>query len=181
MVASAFLPVAVHRGKLFFLFGKEHSTDSAPGWSDFGGGVKDGEDIYLAGLREFSEETTGFLGDDKELGKMVESNGGVYPIVHETYHIHVFRMDYDEMLPEYYNRSHRFVMSRMNHSVLKKSMIFEKAEMKWMSVGEMRRRRREFRSFYRVILDKILADIPNIKSFVMKSKPRHRFTMRKER
>ena len=47
MVASAFLPVAIHKGKLIFLFGKEAHDDSAPGFSDFGGGVKEGEDIYL--------------------------------------------------------------------------------------------------------------------------------------
>jgi 8-oxo-dGTP pyrophosphatase MutT (NUDIX family) len=181
MVASAFLPVAIHRGQLLFLFGKEHTTDSAPGWSDFGGGVKDNEDIYLAGLREFSEETTGFLGDDKELGKLVDKNGGVYPIVHGDYHIHIFRLDYDPMLPEYYNRSNKFVMSRMNHTVLKKSMIFEKAEMKWMTIGEMRRRRREFRHFYRVILDEILKEVPQIRSFILGTIPKkHRRTLRKE-
>ena len=40
MVASAFLPVALLNGELVFLFGKEATDDSAPGFSDFGGGVE---------------------------------------------------------------------------------------------------------------------------------------------
>ena len=79
MVASAFLPVTYYKNRLYFLFGKEAHDDSAPGFSDFGGGVKSGEDIYLAGLREFAEETTGFLGDPKELEELIKKNGGCYP------------------------------------------------------------------------------------------------------
>lgn len=167
MVAAGFLPVAIHKDKLYFLFGKEHANDQAPGWADFTGGIKPNEDIYLGALREFAEETTGFLGDTKELAEMVKKNGGVYPIVYNDYHIHIVRIDYDPLLPEYYNRSHNFIMSRMNHNVLRKTMIFEKAEMKWMTEGEMRRRRREFRSFYREILDQILIEIPKIREFII--------------
>ena len=170
MVASAFLPVTIHKGQLLFLFGKEAHDDSAPGFSDFGGGVKSGEDIYLAGLREFAEETTGFFGDAKELNEMVKKNGGVYPILDGEYHIHVFRMNYDPNLTEYFNRSHKFVADRMNTKVLRKSMIFEKVEIQWMTVNEMRRRRREFRPFYRKILDHILDEIPQIRKFIYSSR-----------
>jgi hypothetical protein len=166
MVASAFLPVALFKGKLYFLFGKEAPGDSTPGFSDFGGGVEDHEDIYKAGLRELAEETTGFFGGPDALDHFIRKQGGVLPMVHDTYHIHIFRMDYDPKMTEYYNNNHAFVYERMNHRVLKKTMIFEKIEMKWMTIPEMKRRRHEFRSFYQVILDKIIRNAPAIRRFI---------------
>ena len=58
MVGSSILPACVHKGKLYFLFGKENSLADTPGWSDFGGGVDPGESIYDTALREGGEELT---------------------------------------------------------------------------------------------------------------------------
>ena len=182
MVASAFLPVTIYKNRIHFLFGKEAHDDSAPGFSDFGGGVKPNEDIYYAGLREFAEETTGFLGDAKELEKMITKNGGCYSLVHGDYHIHIFRMDYDPMLVQYYNNSHRFIAKRVNAKILRKTMIFEKVEIEWMTANEMRQRRSEFRHFYREILDQILLEVPQIEKFIQSTKPRNvKSSVRKSR
>jgi 8-oxo-dGTP pyrophosphatase MutT (NUDIX family) len=166
MVASAFLPAAWYQGKLYFLFGKEAHDDSAPGFSDFGGRVEKGEDIYEAGLREMAEETTGFLGGPDNLRALIEHQGGVFRLSHGEYHIHVFRYDYDPKLVEYYNNSHRFVFERMDHAYLRKTMIFEKIEIQWMTLADMRERRSEFRPFYRKIVDKILRYAGPITRFV---------------
>lgn len=180
MVASAFLPVTYYKNKLYFLFGKEAHDDGAPGFSDFGGGVKSGEDIYLAGLREFAEETTGFLGDSDELGSMIKKNGGCYSLVDGDYHIHIFRMDYDPMLIEYYNNSHKFIANRVDAKILRKTMIFEKVEIQWMSVQEMKRRRKEFRHFYRSILDHIIEELPQIEQFIHARKTKHGKTLKRK-
>ena len=46
MTGSSILPVSYYKGQLYFLFGKENpKEDSARGFSDFGGGVEDGESI----------------------------------------------------------------------------------------------------------------------------------------
>lgn len=46
MVASSVLPVTIHNGKIYFLFGKENEMeDSSKGLSDFGGKVENGESI----------------------------------------------------------------------------------------------------------------------------------------
>ena len=64
MVAASILPVALHKGKIYFLFGKENEMeDSAPGFSDFGGRVENSESIMETALREGSEELCGFLGE----------------------------------------------------------------------------------------------------------------------
>jgi 8-oxo-dGTP pyrophosphatase MutT (NUDIX family) len=170
MVASAFLPVALVNNQLFFLFGKETDDDSSPGFSDFGGGVEHGEDIYKAGLREMAEETTGFLGNAQDIERLVKKNGGVYPMKYDTYHTHIFRLDYDPKLVEYYNNNHKFVYEKMNNKYLRKTKIFEKIEIQWMSVDEIQKRKHEFRGFYQKIVDHILADVPKIKQFIISTK-----------
>ena len=74
MPGSSILPVAIHKGKLYFLFGKENSLeDSAPGFSDFGGGIESGETAYQTAIREGSEELTGFLGTPFQIRKHIKS------------------------------------------------------------------------------------------------------------
>jgi 8-oxo-dGTP pyrophosphatase MutT (NUDIX family) len=172
MVASAFLPVSIRNGKLHFLFAREVFDKSSPGFSDFGGGVESGEDVYIAGLREFAEETTGFFGDADELGRMVEKGGGAYVYVNGTYHVHIINMSCDDVVLDSFNRSQAFIYDNVkDHGFLERTRIFEKKDMTWMSVSEARRRRVEFRPFYRVILDELLgSQFPAIRAFIESTK-----------
>jgi hypothetical protein len=175
MVAGSILPIAIHKNKLYFLFGKENPLeDSAKGWSDFGGGVENGESPYKTALREGGEELTGFLGDGKQIQKHIKKNGGVYKLTHNTYHVHMFFLEYDENLPKYYNRNHRFLWDRMNHTTLSETKLFEKIEIDWFSIDDMKRRKKEFRGFYQEIVDAILADMENIQRFII---PKSRLNM----
>jgi 8-oxo-dGTP pyrophosphatase MutT (NUDIX family) len=166
MVASAFLPVAWHKGTMYFLFGKERDEDSSPGFSDFGGGVENKEDIYEAGLREMAEETTGFFGDSDEIRAYVDSHGGVYPMVHEKYHIHIFRCEYEPKLIDYYNRSHTFIYDHMDHDYLKETKIFEKVEIRWVCVDDITKMRPQFRSYFQNIVDMIVNEKVAIQNFI---------------
>jgi len=119
MVAGSILPVTIHNNKLFFLFGKENPMeDSSKGWSDFGGRMDSGETPFTAALREGSEELTGFLGNKNQIKKIIKKNGGFYKILHNTYHVHIFFMDYDENLPKYYNQNHKFLWEKMDKNIL---------------------------------------------------------------
>jgi 8-oxo-dGTP pyrophosphatase MutT (NUDIX family) len=167
MVAASILPVAVHKGKLYFLFGKENEMeDSAPGFSDFGGGVEDGESIFDTAIREGSEELCGFLGDSSNIEKLLKT--GVYKIIYDTYHIHIFLMDYDANLPCYFTNHHTFLWERMDKKVLNDSKYFEKQEIRWFSVEDMRRNVHEFREFYQKIVTLILTHTKKINEFVKK-------------
>ena len=171
MVAGSILPVAFYNNQLYFLFGKENPLeDSQKGWSDFGGGVESGETPYTTAIREGGEELTGFLGDNSMIEKQIKKSG-FYKIVHNTYHVHLFLMKYDENLPLYYNNNHSFLWKRMDTKLLNKTKLFEKIEVHWFSESKMRTHRSEFREFYREIVDKILKDMPNIEKFM---KPRKR-------
>jgi hypothetical protein len=153
MVGSSILPVSLHKGQLYFLFGKENELEtSARGFSDFGGGMEAGETALDTAYREGGEEMTGFLGDIRTLA---QKNGGLLALGDPTaYNIHILCIPFDENLPTYYNNNHQFLWDRMNHQILSKTKLFEKIEIKWFSVAEIRRRIKEFRPFYRDILKK---------------------------
>jgi 8-oxo-dGTP pyrophosphatase MutT (NUDIX family) len=169
MVAGSILPITIHKNKLFFLFGKENSMeDSAKGWSDFGGGCEKKENPFKTALREGGEELTGFLGDGKNIHSIIKKNGGTYNITHNTYNVHMFFLEYDENLPKYYNQNHRFLWERMDHKTLNDTKLFEKIEINWFSIDDMKKRRMEFRGFYQEIVDKFLEDKENIYNFAVK-------------
>jgi len=173
MVAGSILPVTIHNGKLFFLFGKENPMeDSSKGWSDFGGAVDKGETPFTAALREGSEELTGFLGDKAQIKKLIQKSGGVYKLTHNDYNVHIFFMEYDENLPKYYNQNHSFLWGRMDKKLLNDTKLFEKIEIDWFSIDDMKKRRSEFRNFYQEIVDLFLRDIENIRKFIDKKSNR---------
>jgi ADP-ribose pyrophosphatase YjhB (NUDIX family) len=168
MVAASILPVALHKGKLYFLFGKENEMeDSSKGFSDFGGRVENGESIMDTAFREGSEELCGFLGDNISIKYMVKK-GGIYKLIHGDYHIHIFLMEYDENLPRYFTNHHRFLWNRMDKNLLNDSKFFEKQEIRWFSISELRTLKSEFRSFYQEIVEHILGNIKKIIAFVNK-------------
>jgi 8-oxo-dGTP pyrophosphatase MutT (NUDIX family) len=170
MVGSSILPVTIHNNKLLFLFGKEANLEETPGWSDFGGGTEPGESIFATALREGAEELTGFLGNAKELQQHIKKHGGHYHINHnDTYHVHVIYYPYDENLPKYYNQNHHFLWKKMDHQELKATKLFEKIEIKWFSIEQMRTQKKKFRSFYQEIVEHILQEVPPIKQFCEKS------------
>ncbi len=65
MYAAGVLPIAWHRGKLFFLVGREARDDT---WSDFAGKCeKCDRDIESTAAREFWEESYGVVMDAKTM------------------------------------------------------------------------------------------------------------------
>ncbi len=181
MVGSSILPACFYNGTLYFLFGKENSLADTPGWSDFGGGVDPGESIYKTALREGGEELTGFLGDSKKIGSLIKKNGGIFKMQYETYHIHLFNLPYNADLVKYYNDNHQFLWQRMNKKYLTNTKLFEKIEIKWFSLQEMKKRKNEFRNFYQNVVELILKEEPNIRKFLSKkcSTKKRELTQRK--
>lgn len=168
MVGSSILPACVHKGIMYFLFGKENDLADTPGWSDFGGGVENGEDLFDAALREGGEELTGFLGGETELRALIKKHGGIYKKTVGSYNLHIFHYPHDENLPVYYNNNHRFLWNRMDKKMLNDTKMFEKIEIGWFSIEDMRKRRAQFRSFYQNIVDEIVRDEKNIRGFLSK-------------
>jgi len=74
-------------------------------------------------------------------------------------------MKYDENLPVYFNQNHSFLWNNMDHDVLHKTKLFEKIEIEWFSIEDMKKKRKDFRNFYQQIVDLLRDDIDNIQSF----------------
>jgi hypothetical protein len=179
MVGSSILPVSIHKGKLYFLFGKENELEnSAKGFSDFGGGIESGESALDTACREGAEELTGFLGEKGGIKKWL--NGGYLRFGEpDKYRIHVIRMDYDANLPIYYNNNHAFLWKKMDKHLLSKTKLFEKIEIQWFSVEDMKKRINEFRSFYQDILKQHIISsqsLAEIRKFIQR---RNRHTRRR--
>jgi 8-oxo-dGTP pyrophosphatase MutT (NUDIX family) len=170
-MGAGILPTTIHNGKLFFLFGKENRfEDSAPGFSDFGGGTDDNESYLETAIREAGEELTGFLGSDKVVKQMLKKHG-TYNIDYKTgrynnYRMHIFPFEYDESLVHYYNNNARFLQKRLEPEVIKKTKIFEKAEIRWICVDEILKMRPQFRSYFQDIVDMIFKEKVAIQKFI---------------
>jgi len=176
MPGSSILPVALHKNKLYFLFGKENPMeDSAHGFSDFGGGIDQGEKPFETAIREGSEELTGFLGTPKQIHQHIKKSGGTFAFTHTNakdsnlnYTVHVMCYKYDPDLPLYYNNNHQFLWDRMNKKMLNDTKLFEKIEIRWFCEDELKREMPKYRPFYREVVATMIQKMPEIRKFVKK-------------
>jgi 8-oxo-dGTP pyrophosphatase MutT (NUDIX family) len=186
-MGAGILPTTIHNDKLYFLFGKENRfEDSAPGFSDFGGGTDNNESYFETAVREAGEELTGFLGNDNDIKKMLKKNGTFVIDYksggHKIYRMHIFSFPYDEKLPFYYNNNQRFIQSHLDPEVIKSSKIFEKEEIRWVCVDDLKMMRPKFRSYFQNIVDIILMKKEKIKNFIQKGKKKtFRYISKKNR
>ena len=171
-MGAGILPTCIHKNKLYFLFGKEHDYCDTPGWSDFGGGTDDKETYIQTAVREGGEELTGFLGSDTDLSRMLKRNG-TFNIDynsngHSMYRMHIFKMSYDEALPYYYNNNQSFLQKHLDPAIIKRTKIFEKAQIRWICIDELPKMRKEFRSYFQDIVGMICDKKSEILRFINK-------------
>ena len=170
-MGAGILPTTIHNGKLYFLFGKEGKyEDSAPGFSDFGGGTDNNESFLETAIREAGEEFTGFLGNDADIRKMLRAHG-TYTIDyktdgHGTYRTHIFPFEYNDYLPYYYNNNQRFLQKHLDKKVIEKTRIFEKEEIRWFSIKDIKKELVVFRLFYREVLLELIKKEGEIRKFL---------------
>lgn len=171
-MGASILPICVHNGKIYFLFGKERDIDENPGWSDFGGGNEKGESYLDTAVREGSEEITGFLGGMTDIRRLLKKHG-TFQLEYQAgkykpYRVHIFPMKYDPKLIEYYNNNQRFLQKRLSPKIIADMKIFEKTQIQWIPMDELQKMRPEFRTFYRHIIDLILEKRKDISKFAHK-------------
>ena len=167
-MGGGILPVALKSNKVYFLFGKENELDDTPGWADFGGGREEGETHFDTALREGSEEINGFLGSAEQLRKRVKQNK-IATVKFKEYTTFIFKMDFDENLPTYYKNNYEFFSRYLPHVKHKKDNgLLEKSKIKWFSYEELKKDKKEFRSFYQNIVDLILKEEKHISNKMTK-------------
>lgn len=162
---AGLLPVAIHKKKLYFLFGRENQYNDTPGWSDFGGGIEPGESVLETNLREIEEETCGFL-TREEIIKSIQKNGSIpFTMISngKKYITTIVKIPYDEKLPEYFNKSRRTI-EKYIPKITKTSVIFEKDKLRWFTLDEMYNIH-IFRSFYQMMVRKLIHNYRDIEKF----------------
>lgn len=172
-MGAGILPFAINNNEIYFLFGKENKFNDTPGWADFGGGVEPKEDILNAAIREGWEESTGFLGDPKNIKKEIIKNNKMYlEIKNKTlnYRTYLLPMEYDEKLVEYFNKSQNCIQNNLSKDMIKKTFIFEKQEIKWFRINELKSKIHLFRKFYQEIVKEILLNEKKIKENIYMAK-----------
>jgi 8-oxo-dGTP pyrophosphatase MutT (NUDIX family) len=182
-MGAGILPTCIHNNKLYFLFGKENKYEkSAPGFSDFGGGTDNNETFFNTAIREAGEELTGFLGSDKDVLYMLKKHGtynmDLISDDHIKYRMHIFPFEYDPMLPFYYNNNQKFLQKKIP-GVIKKTKIFEKAEIKWVCVDDIMKMKPKFRFYFRDMVNKLYNERNKIKEFILHSQ-KHNKTRNKK-
>jgi hypothetical protein len=73
----------------------------------------------------------------------------------ETYTSFLVQVAYDPNLPFYFNNHHKFIKTHLPHLVGKKG-LFEKRQIKWMTLQDIQAKRAQFRHYYKPMLDQLL-------------------------
>lgn len=148
MVGGGVLPVAFHDGQLYFLFGEEAEERK---WIDFGGGAKPGETLLQNVVRECCEEMDGFFGTPNEIRQLIRDQL-LLKLKLPTYTSFLVKMPYDPNLPVYFNNHHKFIETHLPNLICRKG-LFEKRQIKWMTLADIKQKRSHFRHYYTPLLD----------------------------
>ena len=164
-MGSGILPVAIHNDKFYFLFSREvfhkndDDNDDTNRWSDFGGKKENNESDKETAVRECFEESGGFIGNEKKLTYLVNKNC-VATINCYAYKTYIVMIDYDETLPERFEKDFNNI-KKINPDKICKDGLYEKDKLKWIEFSELNLHNNNFRKHYRRIINKIL----NMKAF----------------
>ena len=174
MGGGGVIPVALHNGDLYFLFGQENDVikDASKGqdWGDFGGGAKPGESEMDTCVREGAEELNGFFGNKRDFRALLSKNQ-ILKLTYDTRVTHLMRVDYDERLPFYFNNNYRFIKETANLRSIAahpENGYFEKSHVRWFTLEDLKRERGAFREYFRAFLDMIAYRAPEIRRLMEK-------------
>uniref|UniRef100_A0A6C0EZM9 Nudix hydrolase domain-containing protein n=1 Tax=viral metagenome TaxID=1070528 RepID=A0A6C0EZM9_9ZZZZ len=162
MVGSGVILVALHNNKVYYLFGKEGSMerDKKCHWGDFGGGAKPGEDLLDTTTREGAEELNGFFGSKVDFEKYILKNK-IDEVAYDKRYTYLVKTEYDERLPFYFNNNYKFICEYLKgHVEHPTNGLFEKSEIRWFTVDDLKREKHIFRDYFRNIIDIVIYNHP---------------------
>ena len=178
MGGGGVIPVAIHNGDLYFLFGQEndviHDSSKNQDWGDFGGGSKPGESEMDTCVREGAEELNGFFGNKHDFRALLRKNL-LLKLTYDTRVTYLMRVDYDERLPLYFNNNYRFIKetsSLRSIAAHPENGYFEKSHVRWFTLEDLKRDRGEFREYFRNFLDMIQYRAPEIRRLMERRRKR---------
>lgn len=147
-MGAGILPFAVHNNQIFLLLGKESGSG---GWSDFGGGREKNESLLETAIREGTEELNGFLGTETEMRHLVKENTvSVFETKTPVYRSYLVKIPFNSELPKYFKGNFKLMNRRLKNEVGKHNGLFEKSEVKWFTLKELKHLRMRKYFYYHV-------------------------------
>ena len=136
------LPVAIHKGKLYFLFSREYinSKDDGGLWSDFGGSKDNNETYFETALREGYEESDKIIGSKENIKKLMKNS--LQQITINGYRTYVVLINYDKDLPKKFRNKFLYIKENKPHLLCKKIIrkgLYEKDMIKWYSYQDIKK------------------------------------------
>ena len=123
-------------------------------WSDFGGSHENNETVFQTALREGFEESNNMFESIDILKDTIKRNW-ITSIQTKTYTTYLFKIDYDDKLPEKFEQDYNKVLHDNEELVLKHNGLYEKDRVKWIKLEDILEHKHEFRVWYIPILFKI--------------------------
>ena len=154
-MGGGILPVAIHKGNLYFLFSREYinSKDDGGLWSDFGGSKEKNETFFQTALREGYEESDKIIGSKNNIKNLMENS--LQEITINGYRTYVVLIDYNKGLPKKFRKKFLYIKENKPHLLCKKG-LYEKDMIKWYSYNDIKKNFNGFRQFYKNIVRTIL-------------------------
>lgn len=154
-MGGGILPVAIHKGNLYFLFSREYinSKDDGGLWSDFGGSKEKNETFFQTALREGYEESDKIIGSKNNIKNLMENS--LQEITINGYRTYVVLIDYNKGLPKKFRKKFLYIKENKPHLLCKKG-LYEKDMIKWYSYNDIKKNFNGFRPFYKNIVSTIL-------------------------
>ena len=156
-MGGGILPVAIHKGKIYFLFSREwiKSKDDGGKWSDFGGSREGDETYRETAIREGYEESGGFLGSKNNIKNLVD-NHTLLNVTKNGYSCYLVLIDYDASLPKRFRNKFKKVLDSKPHMVKKHNGLYEKDMLRWYSYEDMKSKYKMFRPWFKSIVKEIM-------------------------
>ena len=158
-MGGGILPVALHKGKLYFLFSREYiKSKEDPGlWSDFGGSKEKGETYKETAIREGWEESSGILGSKKSIKKLVETKT-LKSFTLRGYKTYIVLINYNKNLPKKFRKNFLDVKKKCPH-LIEKNGFFEKDMLKWVDYTDLQKKLNIFRPWYKSIIKELIKSL----------------------
>jgi 8-oxo-dGTP pyrophosphatase MutT (NUDIX family) len=164
-MGAGVLPIARHNGEIYLLFSRErliYNNDVDRGkWSDFGGGKEGNENQYQTAVRECYEESTGILGNKKNIRNLMKYNL-VGKLTDRKYSIWIVEIKYNLEIVDLFHKHFKKVLKETPHIVKNKNGLYEKDKLKWIKLSSLKRHKKIFRPwYYKEYITKIINILKN--------------------
>jgi len=161
-MGGGILPVARHNGEIYLLFSRErliHSRDRDRGkWSDFGGSREGRETQYHTAVREGVEESSGILGDKRDVRNLIKNY--LMGKIHDTeYSIWIVEVEYSTDIVAEFHDHFKDALKTQLPQVKAHNGLFEKDRLKWIKLSSLHRKKYMFRPWYKRFIPQIIATL----------------------